>query len=135
MAMQNVTMVPKQIHHGNAIKGSQTGWVYSLPPKIPGDTIRQATQNRDDNKANNHCDDVAEIVSAAFGKYSAKKDPEQRAIGVAEDSQAHRDDPHIGMHDHEIRSNRCNNNHQNRNHTVAQRTARRLCSLVDVGLM
>src|SRR5882762_5356185 len=45
-----------------------------------GDAIRQATQYRNDNEADNHCDDVAEIVAAAFGENSAEKDPEQRAI-------------------------------------------------------
>src|SRR5439155_15903618 len=71
-----------------------------------GDAIRQATQYRNDNEADNHCDDVAEIVAAALGKNSAEKDPEQRAIRVAENSQRNRDDPHIGMHNHEIGSNR-----------------------------
>ena len=79
-----------------------------------GDAIRQATQYRNDNEADNHCHDVAEIVAAAFGKNSAEKDPEQRAICVTEDSQRNRDDPHIGMHNHEIGSNRCNNDHQHR---------------------
>jgi hypothetical protein len=49
-----------------------------------GDAIRQPTQYRNDNEADNHCDDVAKIVAAAFGKNSAEKDPEQRAICVTE---------------------------------------------------
>jgi len=42
-----------------------------------GDAIRQPTQYRDDDEADDHSDDVSEIVAAAFGKNSAEKDPEQ----------------------------------------------------------
>src|SRR6267378_3992257 len=77
-----------------------------------GDAIRQPTQYRDDDEADDHSDDVSKIVAAAFGKNSAEKDPEQRAISVTEDSQRNRDDPHIGMHNHEIGSGRGNYNHQ-----------------------
>ena len=35
IATENVTMVPKQIHQGNSITGSQLGCVYNLPPKRP----------------------------------------------------------------------------------------------------
>src|SRR5215831_4838451 len=33
IATENVTMVPKKIHHGNSITGSQLGCVYNLRPK------------------------------------------------------------------------------------------------------
>src|SRR6266700_2703642 len=35
IATENVTMVPKQIHQGNSITGSQLGCVYNLPPSRP----------------------------------------------------------------------------------------------------
>src|SRR5262245_9805305 len=35
IATENVTMVPKKIHHGNSITGSQLGCVYNLPPNRP----------------------------------------------------------------------------------------------------
>jgi hypothetical protein len=42
-----VTIVPKQIHHGNAITGSQLGCVYNLPPSNPamlfGRPLKMAT--------------------------------------------------------------------------------------------
>ena len=64
-------------------------------PKMLGDAVRQTAQYRDDDEADNHGDDVAEIVAAAFGKHSAEKNPEQRAIGVTEIPEHNRDDPHI----------------------------------------
>src|SRR5207247_9820015 len=62
-----------------------------------GDAIRQATQYRNDNEADDHGDDVAEIVAETFGKNSAEKDPEQRPICVTEDSQCNRSDTPGGM--------------------------------------
>src|SRR4030095_3015571 len=35
IATENVTMVPKKIHQGNSITGSQLGCVYNLPPNRP----------------------------------------------------------------------------------------------------
>ena len=32
-----------------------------------GDVVRQAAQNRDNDKADNHRDDIAEVVAARFG--------------------------------------------------------------------
>ena len=67
MAMKKVTIVPKQIHQGNSITGSQRGLGINFAAEDSGDVVRQTAQNRDDDEADNHRDDVAEIVAARFG--------------------------------------------------------------------
>jgi hypothetical protein len=40
IATENVTMVPKQIHQGNSITGSQLGCVYNFTAEQAGDVVR-----------------------------------------------------------------------------------------------
>ena len=66
-----------------------------LLPKDSRDVVRQSAQDRDDDKARDHGDDVAAIVPARLGKHSAKKHTEKRAVGVAENPEHDRDDADI----------------------------------------
>ena len=65
--MKKVTIVPKQIHHGNSITGKPGRLGIRVCSENSRDVVRQAAQNRDDDEADDHGDDVAEIVAARFG--------------------------------------------------------------------
>ncbi len=68
-------MVPKQIHHGNSITGSQLRLRVEFAAEDSGDLVRQAAQNCDDNEADDHRENVAEIVAARFVNIPQRKTP------------------------------------------------------------
>src|SRR5438552_805852 len=68
------------------------------------DLIRQSAQDRHDDEAADHGDDIAAVVPARLGQHSRKKDTEQRAVGVAENPKHDRNNEDAGMRDHEISS-------------------------------
>src|SRR5258708_9163734 len=128
-------MVAKQIHQGNSITGSQLGCVYNLPPNRPailfGRPLKIATM-------------MKPMIIAIMFPTSLPR----RLVNIPH-RKTPRSDPYvypkipstIGM----IRTFRCTMMRYEvgdptliiriENHTVAQRTARRLCSAVDRGLM
>ena len=128
-------MVPKQIHQGNSITGSQLGCVYNLPPNRPamlfGRPLKIATTMK------------PMIIAMMFPKSLPR-----RLVNIPH-RKTPRSDPYvypnipstIGM----IRTFGCTMTRYEvvdatiiiriENQTVAQRTARRLCSAVDCGLM
>src|SRR5438552_8419637 len=75
-----------------------------LAPEKSGDVVGQTTQDRDNDEADNHVDDVAAVVAAALGNNSAEKNTKQRAVRVTKNPQHDRYDPHVGVNDDEIRS-------------------------------
>src|SRR5437870_3792622 len=79
----------------------------------PRDIVRQSAQNCDHDEADDHGEDVAKIIAASPGEYSAKKDAEERAISVSEDAEDDRDNTHIRMHDDQVRRCRCYDDHEN----------------------
>src|SRR2546423_15571240 len=66
------------------------------------DLIRQSAQDRHDDEAADHGDDVAAVVPARLGQHAPEKDAEDRAVGVPANSEHDRDDADVGMHDDEI---------------------------------
>src|SRR5439155_10995957 len=79
----------------------------------PRDIVRQPAQNCDHDEADDHGEDVAKIITAFPGEYSAKKNAEERAISVSEDAEDDRDNTHIRMHDDQVRRCRRYNDHEN----------------------
>src|SRR5439155_27132944 len=79
----------------------------------PRDIVRQPAQNCDHDEADDHGEDVAKIIAASPGEYSAYKDAQERAIRISEAAENDRDDTHIRMHNDQIRSRRCNDDHEN----------------------
>lgn len=79
-----------------------------------GDVVRQSAQDRHDDEAGHHGDDVAAIVAAHFREHSAKENAEERAVGVAENAEDDRDDADLWIHDDEIRCGRGHDDHEHR---------------------
>src|SRR4029450_2048841 len=128
-------MVPKQIHQGNSITGSQLGCVYNLPPKRPAMLFGRPLKIKTTMKPI--------IIAMMFPKLLPR-----RLVNIPH-RKTPRSEPYvypnipstIGM----IRTFGCTMTRYEvvdatiiiriENQTVAQRTARRLCSAVDCGLM
>src|SRR5207249_843139 len=66
-----------------------------LAAENSGDVVRQTAQNCDDDKADDHRNDVAEIIASGFSQHAGKKNAEHRAVGVTVNSQNDWDDPYI----------------------------------------
>src|SRR5438552_2619489 len=98
---------PWKFHH------RQPAWLgIKFAAKNSGDVVGKTTQDRNDYKADDHGNNVAEVVAALPGENSAEKDPEQRAISVAENSEHDRNDADVRMHDNQVGSCRRHNDHQ-----------------------
>ena len=67
-----------------------------------GDAVWQSAQDRDNDEADDHRHDVANIVTAAFAEHSAQEYAEKRAVGVAENSEDYWDDAHFRMDNHDV---------------------------------
>ena len=87
-------MVPKQIHHGNSITGSQLGCAYNFVPKMPamalGNPLRIATTMKPVIMA----EDIARIIPASLREYSAQEHAQDGAVSVTEDAEDDRNDAH-----------------------------------------
>ena len=81
-------------------------------PKIPatpfGNPLKIATQD----EAEDHGEDVPEIVAPIFRQHSGKEDAKERAVGVAKNSEHDRDDPDVGMNDDEVGRGAGDKDHQ-----------------------
>ena len=77
-----------------------------------GNLIRQAAQDRDDDEAGDHGEDVAPVVAASSRQHSGEKDTEERSVGVSKNAEHDRDDSDVGVDDHEIRRRRRDDDHE-----------------------
>src|ERR1700720_2383606 len=59
------------------------------------DSVRQIAQDRNDDEANDHGDDVATIVAARFGEHAGEENSEDRAVGVTINPEHDRNDAHV----------------------------------------
>src|SRR5438046_9196209 len=59
------------------------------------DRIQEIAQDRDDDEAGNHGDDVAAIIAARFRKHAGQENAEHRTVGVTTNSDPHTDDYQI----------------------------------------
>src|SRR5947208_8712987 len=135
IATENVTMVPKQIHQGNSITGSQPGCMYNLPPNRPAMLFGRPLK-------------IATTMNPMIIAIMFPKSLPRRLVNMPH-RKTPRSDPYvypnipstIGM----MRTFGCTMMRYEvadatiiiriENQTVAKRTARRLCSAVDPGLM
>src|SRR5262249_227421 len=77
-----------------------------------GDVVWQTAQNRDDDEARDHRDNVAATIATRFGEHPGKKNSQHRAIGITVDSQNDRNDADVSIYDHKIGGDRSDNDHQ-----------------------
>src|SRR5262249_3013800 len=70
----------------------------------PSNGVWQATQDGNDHKPNDHRDDVTDIITAPLRQHAGEENTEQRSISVAKNTEHDRNDPDIGMHNHQIGS-------------------------------
>ena len=122
------TNPPRECHHRKPVRLRISGC-----SENPSDVVRQSAQNRDDNKANDHRQNVPAIVPASFGQHPCEKNAEDRAVSVTVNSQNDRDDPDIWINDDEKSGDWATTIIKKEKATVAQRTARKLSTLLAPG--
>src|SRR6266480_6597788 len=66
------------------------------------DCIHEIAEDRDDDKAGYHGDEVAAIIAARFCEHAGQENAEHRAVSVTINSEHDRNDAHVRQHDHEI---------------------------------
>src|SRR5204863_3792751 len=87
------------------------GFDVSNIAKQSRDRIQEVAQNRDDDKAGNHGDEVAAIIAARFCEHAGQENAEHRTVSVAINSEYNRNDADVRQHDHEIGCGRCDHDH------------------------
>src|SRR4051794_3443647 len=85
---------PGKFHDGQPI-----GLRVILSAKEVGDLVRQAAKDRDRNEAEDHGENVTEIVSTPLRQHPCEEDAEKRTIGISKNTQDDRDNSHVGIHD------------------------------------
>src|SRR4029078_3277253 len=100
---------PGKFHH------RQPAWLrVQLTAEQASNIVRQTAQDRDNNEAYDHRDDVSQVVAASFSEHPTQENAEQRSVRVAEYPEHDWDDAYFRMHDDEVRRGRCDDNHQDR---------------------
>src|SRR5713226_9320828 len=84
------TNPPREFHHRQPARL----WV-KLCAEDAGDRVGQSAEDSDDDEADDHGKNVAEIITAPFREHAAQKYAEKRAVSVPENAEHDRDDPHF----------------------------------------
>src|SRR5205823_9270717 len=77
------------------------------------DVVRQTAYACYDHKTDDHRNDIPGVVAALFRENSTKEDSQKRAVGVTKNSENNRNNTQMGSHDHEVGSDRCDNDDEN----------------------
>src|SRR5437773_6398902 len=100
---------PREFHHRQPAR-----LMIDFRAENARDVVRQSAYNCDNDKAGDHSNEIAAIVSARLCQHAGEKDSEDGAVSVTVNAEDDRDNAHIGPYNHKIRSARCDKDHENR---------------------
>src|SRR5438552_4313555 len=92
---------PGKFHGGQPIRLH-----VSDTPENSGDPVQQIANDGNEEKADDHCENIAQIAAASLSEHSTKKHAKEWTVGVSENAQNNWENANVGMKNKKIKIER-----------------------------